>query len=169
MASLTGGTTNNCATPISGGVSAFYITDAANVAAYVLNLANEVTGVTMALATVFYKFEAGQDTKGFTEEVTNENCSFQATQQALLTLRGRSQAYRNTIMELGNSCCGLAVIHIENTGLQWIWGVDEDERVFLFTNSGSTGLAKSDPNQEAVVLQATATKKARVFTGVIPV
>ena len=28
---------------------------------------------------VFYKFEGAQDTKGFTEEVTNENCSFLAT------------------------------------------------------------------------------------------
>ena len=45
MACLTQGTTNNCATPISGGAFALYIVEASDIAGYVFGLDGIISGL----------------------------------------------------------------------------------------------------------------------------
>ena len=82
---------------------------------------------------------------------------------------GRSQDDTIAVMALAACQCGLVVIHVENNGNTYIWGADETEEALLLNSNGDSGTLKSDPNQEEVFIQAIATKKARTFTGTIPV
>lgn len=169
MACLTSGRTRNCATKISGGLSQVHIADKQDIDVVTVGVGGEVSGVTMVGVAVFYKYEFAPDTANFTEAVTNENCSTLATQTLTMNWRGRNQTDRNLIMEFADCCCGMVVIHTENTGVSWIWGYSDNEEAFLLSDDGSSGTLKSDPNEEVLVIQATATEKARTFTGVIPV
>lgn len=169
MACLTSGRTRDCASAISGGVNELYLTDTQDIDVVTEGVNGEVTGITMLLAAVFYKYEFAPDTASFTEELTNENCSTLVVQQFTMNWRGRSQTDRNSIMEFADCCCGMTAIHTENTGTQWIWGYDPTEEIQLLSASGTSGVVKSDANEEVIILQATATKKARTFTGVVPV
>jgi hypothetical protein len=169
MACLTSGRVKNCAAAISGGNKFLYLTDTQDIDVVTVGVNEEVTGVTMLLAAVFFKYEFAADTASFTEELTNENCATLVTQQFVMNWRGRNQDDRNQIMEFADCCCGMTAIHCENTGTSWIWGYDETEEIQLLSSSGTTGLLKSDANEEVITLQATATKKARTYTGVIPV
>jgi hypothetical protein len=161
---VTAGRTRNCATAISGGSNFLYLTDKEDVSTVTVGVNDEITGITMVALTVFYKFQFAPDTASFVEAMTNENCATQVTQTYTMNWRGRNQTDRNSITELANCCCGMVAIHGENTGVSWLWGFDETEEVFLFSNDGTSGVAKSDPNEEIIVLQAISTKKAREFT-----
>jgi len=164
MACLTGGTTRDCSTPISGGSNFLYLAQTSEIATVTVGIAGNVTAIAMVGLAVFYKFQFAPNLSAFTEALTNENCSTQVTQTYAFTLRGRSNAYRSAVMELANCCCGMTAIHGENTGLAWLWGFDETEEAYLTANEGTSGTAKSDANQEVVTITAVATKKARVFT-----
>lgn len=161
---VTAGRTRNCASAISGGSNFLYIVDKQDVTTVTVGAGGDVTGITMGVGLVFYKFQFAPDTAVFAEALTNENCATQVVQTYTMNWRGRNQSDRNSIMELADCCCGMVAIHGENTGLAWLWGFDETEEAFLFSNDGTSGTVKSDPNEEVIVLQATATKKARVFT-----
>ena len=161
---ITAGVTRSCTTAISGGVNFLYITDTSKIDTVTVGVGGDVTAIVMDVGEVFFKFEFAPNTAAFTETMTNENCATQVTQQLVAIFRGRNQDYRDSIMELADCCCGMTVIHGENTGLAWIWGYTETEEVFLIGNEGVSGTAKSDPNQETITLQALATSKARVFT-----
>lgn len=169
MACLTSGRTKQCASAISGGNKFLYLADLQDIDVVTIGLNGEVTGITMLAAAIFYKYEFATDTAQFTEELTNENCSTLVVQQFVMNWRGRNQSDRNQIMEFADCCCGMVAIHCENTGTSWAWGFDDTEEIQLLSSSGTTGLLKSDSNEEVITLQATATKKARTFTGVIPV
>ena len=169
MACLTSGRIRDCAGAISGGVQNMYLTDTQDIDTVTVGIGGDVTGITMLAAAVFYKYDYAPDTASFTEELTNENCSTLVTQQFTMNWRGRSQTDRDQIMEFANCCCGMTAIHTENTGIAWIWGWKETEEIQLLTSSGTSGVLKSDANEEVIVFQATATEKARTFTGVIPV
>ena len=151
---VTGGRTRNCATAISGGSNFLYLTDKEDVATVTVGAGGDVTGITMGVGLIFYKFQFAPNTAVFTESLTNENCTTQV----------RNQSDRNSIMELADCCCGMVAIHGENSGLAWLWGFDETEECFLTANEGTSGTAKSDPNEEIITLTAIATQKARVFT-----
>lgn len=166
--SITGGTVRNCNQKITGGTMTIYLTDAANVDSVVLGAAGEVTTVNMVASAVFYKFEFERDTGQFDENVTNDNAALYEQTLAFI-LKGRSQEFRNRIQELIDCQCGIAVIHTENTGTSWIWGYKETEEAYATGNEGTSGAAKGDANQETVTLTATATEKARTFTGTVPV
>jgi len=161
---VTAGRTRNCATSISGGSNFLYLVDKEDVATVTVGVGGDVTGITMGALLVFYKFQFAPNTAVFAEAMTNENCATQVTQTYTMNWNGRNQTDRNSIMELADCCCGMVAIHGENTGLAWLWGFDETEEAFLFSNDGTSGTAKSDSNTEVIVLQAIATQKARVFT-----
>ncbi len=161
---VTGGRTRNCAASISGGSNFLYLTDKEDVATVTVGAGGDVTGITMGVGLIFYKFQFAPNTAVFTESLTNENCATQVTQTYVMNWRGRNQSDRNSIMELADCCCGMVAIHGENTGLAWLWGFDETEEAFLTANEGTSGTAKSDPNEEIITLTAIATTKARVFT-----
>lgn len=169
MGCLTGGTTRDCTTKISGGSNLLYIADRADITSLTYDTDGSVNGITMVATKVFFKFVFAPNTSGFTETTANENSATQVTQEYVFSLRGRSQAYRNAVEELTNCNCGMTVIHGENTGLLWIWGFDETEEAFLTAAVGTSGVAKTDPNQETVTLTAIASKKALVFADTVPV
>jgi hypothetical protein len=169
MGCITSGVTRDCTTKISGGSNLLYIADRADIASLTYDVDGSVNGITMVATKVFFKFAFAPNTSGFTETTANENGATQVTQEYVFSLRGRSQAYRNAVEELTNCNCGMTIIHGENTGLLWIWGYDETEEAFLTANVGTSGVAKTDPNQEAVTLTAIASKKALVFADTVPV
>ena len=138
MACLTSGRTRDCATAISGGLNKVYITDTQDIDTVTIGVNGEATGVTMLLTAVFYEYQFAPDTAFFTEELTNENCSTLVTQQLSMNWRGRNQDDRNLIMEFANCCCGMTVIHTENTGVSWIWGYTATEEAQLYVPTNAT-------------------------------
>jgi len=169
MSCLTSGVTRDCTTKISGGSNLLYITDKQDIASLTYDVDGSVNGITMDVGKVFYKFAFAPNTSGFTETTANENGATQVTQEYKFSLRGRSQVYRNAVEELTNCNCGMTVIHGENTGTLWIWGYEETEEAFLTAAVGTSGVAKTDPNQEEITLTAIASFKALVFTDTVPV
>jgi hypothetical protein len=169
MGCITSGTTRDCTTKISGGSNLLYIADRADITSVAYDTDGSVNAITMVATKVFFKFAFAPNTSGFTETTANENGATQVTQEYVFSLRGRSQAYRNAVEELTNCNCGMTVIHGENTGLLWFWGFDETEEAFLTANVGTSGVAKTDPNQETITLTAIASKKALEFAATVPV
>lgn len=169
MSCITSGVTRDCSTKISGGSNLLYVVDRADIASLAYAVDGSVNAIVMVAAKVFYKFAFAPNTSSFTETTANENGATQVTQEYVFSMRGRSQTYRNAVEELTNCNCGMTVIHGENTGLLWIWGYDETEEAFLTANVGTSGTAKTDPNQETVTLTAIASKKALVFGTTVPV
>lgn len=169
MGCITSGTTRDCTTKISGGSNLLYIADRADITSLAYAVDGSVNAIVMDVGKVFYKFAFAPNTSGFTETTANENGATQVTQEYVFSLRGRSQVYRNAVEELTNCNCGMTVIHGENTGLLWIWGYEETEEAFLTANVGTSGVAKTDPNQETVTLTAIASSKALVFGATVPV
>ena len=157
-----------CDTLISGGVKEIYMVDRSDVDTITVGVGGDVTAITMLAAAVFFKFEFASNTAQFTDTLDNTAGTI-VTQLIRMTWKGRSQDDINAIMALAACQCGLVVIHVENNGNTYIWGADETEEALLLNSNGDSGTLKSDPNQEEVFIQAIATKKARTFTGTIPV
>jgi hypothetical protein len=168
-ACLTAGRTKPpCDTLISGGVKEIYMVDRSDVDTITVGVGGDVTAITMLAAADFFKFEFASNTAQFTDTLDNTAGTI-VTQVIRMTWKGRSQDDINAIMALAACQCGLVVIHVENNGNTYIWGADETEEALLLNSNGDSGTLKSDPNQEEVFIQAIATKKARTFTGTIPV
>ena len=168
-ACLTAGRTKPpCDTLISGGVKEIYMVDRSDVDTITVGVGGDVTAITMLAAAVFFKFEFASNTAQFTDTLDNTAGTI-VTQVIRMTWKGRSQDDINAIMALAACQCGLVVIHVENNGNTYIWGADETEEALLLNSNGDSGTLKSDPNQGEVFIQAIATKKARTFTGTIPV
>jgi hypothetical protein len=168
-ACLTAGRTKPpCDTLISGGVKEIYMVDRSDVDTITVGVGGDVTAITMLAAADFFKFEFASNTAQFTDTLDNTAGTI-VTQVIRMTWKGRSQDDINAIMALAACQCGIVVIHVENNGNTYIWGADETEEALLLNSNGDSGTLKSDPNQEEVFIQAIATKKARTFTGTIPV
>ena len=166
---LTAGRTKPpCDTLISGGVKEIYMVDRSDVDTITVGVGGDVTAITMLAAADFFKFEFASNTAQFTDTLDNTAGTI-VTQVIRMTWKGRSQDDINAIMALAACQCGIVVIHVENNGNTYIWGADETEEALLLNSNGDSGTLKSDPNQEEVFIQAIATKKARTFTGTIPV
>ena len=168
MACITAGRSRSCTDKLTGGNITLYVADRNDVDTVTTDPTGEVTAVTMLAAAVFYKLEFRRDTAQFTETANNEN-GLLIDQQFLAVFAGRKQADRNVIQELLECQCGLVVIHKENTGRSWFWGFEEGEEAFATANTGDSGTAKGDLNQESITLSATASTKAVEFTGTVPV
>lgn len=166
MTCITSGLTNPCTLKKTGGSKQLHIANKADIDVVTQDPTGEVTGVTMLLAAVFFKVEFAANQSLFAEPV---DANGQVTQTYTFVSESRYQAQRNFIQDLIDCGCGLTVIHTENTGKSWFWGHEDTEEAFLLSSEGTSGTAKSDTNQETVILQALATSKANEFTGVIPV
>ncbi len=169
MACLTAGRNKQCSTGISGGLKAIYVADKADVASLTGGAGAAITAITMNGAGVFYKYEFKRDTAFFNEELTNENCSTQVTQQVGMSWTGSTQADISTIMELANCCCGMVVIVEYSNGVKKLSGFDENEEYLLETTNINSGSAKSDAFEAIITLATTATRLADTFTAAIPV
>jgi len=159
---ITGGRTTDCTTNCAGGVEKFWITNVADVASTTED-STGVTAITMEATKVFWEVEFYEETGQFIENVTVQNCAVVVDQSLTTTWRCRDQTDRNVIDELSNACCGMIVIHLEATGLTWIWGHNEKQRVRLRTSNGDSGTTFDSVNQEVVTIGARAKQKAVVF------
>jgi len=160
---LMGGNTKNCNAKKTGGSNWLYLADKSNVASITVGVDNEITGITMVVGEVFYKFEFAANKSQFLEALNNEGGP-QVTQTYNMIWESWDQDQRNLLMDMINCNCGMVAIHSENTGKQWFWGYEETEEAYLFTGDRDSGTAKSDINQVAPVLQALATEYAREWT-----
>jgi len=168
---LNGGNAKSCAAKTTGGSNFLYLADRVNVASVVEDVDGKVTGITMAVGEVFYKFEFASNQSQFVEDLSNEGGT-QITQTYNMVWESWNQDKRNTLLEMADCNCGMVAIHGENTGLSYIWGLLETEEVKLFTANRDSGTAKTDVNQVAPTLQAISTIFAQEFTlgqGGIPV
>lgn len=166
MACVTSGLAKDCNIKKTGGSSGLWIANREDVDAITTDPTGEITAVTMLAAAVFYKIEMATNQSNWNEAVSE---SGEVVQQYTFVSDSHFQTQRNFIQGLIGCNCGLVVIHKENTGKSWFWGFEEGEEAFLLSSTGDSGTAKSDVNQETVVLQASATIKANEFTGTIPV
>jgi hypothetical protein len=166
MACVTSGLTNPCTLKKTGGSKQLHIANKQDIDSISQDPTGEVTAVTMLLTNTFFKVEFAANQSSFNESV---DANGQVTQVYTFVSESRYQAQRNFIQNLIDCGCGITVIHTENTGLSKFWGYEDTEEAFLLSAEGTTGTAKSDPNQETIVLQALATIKANDFTGTIPV
>lgn len=163
---ITTGLANPCDVKVTGGSSQLYLAPKADIVEPIQDPTGEVTAVTMVATKGFFKVEFAANESSFTEEV---DANGQVTQQYTFISESRYQAQRNFIQELIDCRCGVTVIHKENTGKRWFWGYEDTEEAFLLSSSGASGTAKSDKNQETIIMQALATAKANEFTGTVPV
>lgn len=173
MGCVTANYLKNCAFKTVGGINEIYIQSSDSVDSVTGGGGTPVTGVTMNGTEVFNRFQFQNNEATFTE-VPGENGVI--TQTLTFNVRGRSQELRNAIQELIDCQCGLTIIHRENAGAAgtdgtyYIWGFKaSEEATFPAGDGGTSGTAKSDPNQETITLTAEATAKADTFTGTIPV
>ena len=160
---LTGGNTNSCDDVKTGGSNFLYLAASSNVASVVTGVNDEITGITMAVGEVFYKYEFAANKSQFLEALNNEGGA-QVTQTYNMVWESWTQDQRNSLLEMAACNCGMVAIHGENTGKAWIWGLSQTEEAYLFTADRDSGTAKSDTNQVAPVLQALSTTYAQHFT-----
>lgn len=134
--------------------------------------AGVVTAITMVVGPpdgLFYEFIPYQETTVFNEPLERAQVSSKFTQtlQALFPIR--TTAKRTAIMELVNCNCGLVIVHRENTGKLWIWGLTKDQEATLGVGfgaqlssgtTGTSGTAISDSNNETLSFEAVSTFKA---------
>ena len=146
--SLTGGITLGCDNNI-GGIVELYITEKSNVSSVTLSSpGDEISAFTMAgsPAAVFYKFEFNKNTSSYTEEENNDQASGRTlvTQTINLVLNRREKSKRDVLLLVGKRKDLVAVVKDAN-GLYWYFG--ETLGINLTTNSGGSGVAKTDANQ----------------------
>lgn len=159
---LTAGRTVDCTTACSGGVEKYWLANEGDIATVTEN-ATGVTAITMVATKVFYEIEFAEETGQFVESVTLTNCAQVVDQSLVSVWRCRDQNDRNVIDAIGGNCCGMVCIHLEATGLTWIWGHNAKQRVRLRTANGDSGTTFDSENIETVTLGARAKQKAVVF------
>lgn len=159
---LTAGRTTSCSTNCSGGVEKFWLTNFDDVASTTTD-STGVTAITMVATKVFWEIQFYEETGQFTENVTVNQCAVVVEQSLVSTWKCRDQNDRNVIEELANACCGLVCIHLEASGVAWIWGHLDKGRVRLRTANGDSGTTFDSANQEVVTIGSRAKNKAQVF------
>lgn len=169
MSAITSGWLNQCVDgTCAGGIGSFYIANANEVASITNNASGATTAITMtSSAAVFYEVEFRDNSGAFTETVTQDPDTLSVSIEQSLTgvINCRDQELRNLIQDMASQACGLVIVHVENTGLYWVWGVElvgGKKRVARLTSSeGVTGALFSDSNQETLTITARTTNKCR--------
>ncbi len=168
---LTAGHTITCA-PNSGGVRRVAITERSNIASWTLGAGGDVATLTMVATKKFFVFEAEQETIEFIEEGKYTNKTTVFTQMLDMSWVNWAIADRASLLELySNSACGLVVIHLEETGTPWIWGLlptDTAESVKFVArmekSTRKTGKKLDDVAQTDIQLKAVNIVPATKFT-----
>lgn len=146
--SLSGGITLGCDNNI-GGIKRLFLTEKSNVSAVTLaSPSTEISAFTMAgsPAADFYQFEFNKNTSSYTEELTSDQATGRDlyVQTITLVLNRREKTKRDTLLLLAKRKDLVAIIE-DNNGIYWYFG--EEYGINLTTNSGGSGVAKSDANQ----------------------
>lgn len=169
--SLTVGHTTACG-PNSGGVRRLAVISRADVTSITVDTDGQVTAIVPAVGKVFKVFESEAETVEFTEKGTFENKSKLFEQSITADWMGWGNADRLSLVALYNeSPCGLVVIHEEESGLAFIWGINPnaptvDEKFYakVQESNRTTGKAFNDPSKTTYTLMARTTTPAAVFT-----
>lgn len=168
MSSLSSGRTTACTASLcSGGASTIYLANANEVSSVTTNASGAATAITMtSSAANFYEFQFRDFSGQFTETVTvdpdTKNVSVEQNFEMVWNCRNMTD--RNSIMDMAKNGCGMVAVHVEHTGVYWIWGhVEVGTKklpVYLGTNEGQSGAAITDSNQETITLTCRTTEKA---------
>jgi hypothetical protein len=169
MSSITSGWLNQCTDgTCAGGIGKFYIANANQVTSITNNASGATTAITMnSSAAVFYEVEFRDNSGAFTETVTQDPDTLSvAVEQSLVgIINCRDQELRNLIQNMAAQACGLVCVHVENTGLYWIWGAEvigSKKRPARLTSAEAlSGALFTDSNQETLTITCRTTNKAR--------
>jgi hypothetical protein len=169
MSAITSGWLNQCLDgTCAGGIGKFYIANANQVTSITNNASGATTAITMtSSAAVFYEVEFRENSGAFTETVTQDPDTLSVAIEQSLTgiINCRDQELRNLIQDMAGQACGLVCVHVENTGLYWIWGAEvigaKKRPVRLTSAEGLSGALFTDSNQETLTLTCRTTNKAR--------
>ena len=169
MSAITSGWLNQCVDgTCAGGIGKLYIANANQVTSITNNASGATTAITMSsTASVFYEVEFRDNSGAFTETVTQDPDTLSvAVEQSLVgIINCRDQELRNLIQDMANQACGLVCVHVENTGLYWIWGAEvigsKKRPARLTSAEGLSGALFTDSNQETLTLTCRTTNKAR--------
>jgi hypothetical protein len=163
--SLTGGITLGCDNNI-GGIKRLFLTEKENVTSVTLGSpTDEITAFTMAgsPAAEFYQFEFNKNTSSYTEELTSDQATGRDlyTQTINLVLNRREKTKRDTLLLLAKRKDLVAIIE-DNNGIYWYFG--EQYGINVTTNSGGSGVAKSDANQYVITFVGEESEPANTVT-----
>lgn len=168
MSALSAGRSTNCTGgTASGGIADdLYLANANEVTSIQQDADGKCTGITMVTDKVFYAFDFRDFSARFQEPLTKDPTTgaVQVDQTFEMIWPSRNHADRNSIMDMANQDCGMVAIHIENTGVAWIWGYKSKQRCKLRTATGDSGAALTDPNQETLTIGCFSQEKAVEFT-----
>ena len=166
MSCLTSGYSVSCSTSCSGGLNKFWLASIGDISALTFT-SGELTAITMVSTNKFYEFTPYQETGSWVEAGERTNCNTVVTQTLTGVFPCHAQDMKEAIDELKACCCGFVVIHEENNGSRWIWGVPQS-----LSNNGvhfpaqltafetTTGTAINDQNQASVTLVSRGTALA---------
>jgi hypothetical protein len=145
---LDGGITLGCDNNI-GGVKKIRFAEKDSVTSFALSSpGSEINSFTMSGSPVakFYEFEFNKNTSSYTEETTEDQASGRSlsVQTINLVLNRREKTKRDAIITLSRRK-DLVCIVTDQNDINWYFG--ETNGVNLTTNTGGSGVAKTDANQ----------------------
>jgi hypothetical protein len=170
---LTQGRLNDCDISGTGGVTRVAIIDRSDVDSITIDPTTKaVTAITLVSGKKFYQFDYTEEGVKFVENSSRANNSQLVDQMLDTRYLGHTQADRNHIEQLhGSSNCGMVVIHEEETGITWIWGINPKKptvknkyAVKLEKSDRTTNEKLEDANQGSVSLKARTTALSTQFT-----
>jgi pectate lyase len=168
MSALSSGRTTTCTSGgCSGGAGAdyLYLANANEVTSVTTNASGAATAITMSSGATFYQYDFRDESAQFTETVTVDDTTRAVSVEQTFTMIWpcRNMTDRNLIMDMAGQACGMVAVHMEETGVYWIWGhtgTGSRKRVRVQTVEGDSGAALSDANAETITLACVASTKA---------
>jgi hypothetical protein len=155
----------------AGGAGKLYLANANQVSGVTTSSANSsITAITMGSSAYnFYEFEFRDFSANFTETSTQDQDTLAV--QVEQTFTGiwtcRNQGDRDILQNLLDQNCGVVAVHVENTGVYWIWGVEvvggKKLPARLTQSEATSGTALTDPNQSTITITCRTNKMARVL------
>lgn len=149
----------DCSNICAGGVRRAWVTNIDDIDSVTYGVSGEVTAIVMVIgppAGVFYELEFKKNTKQLVEQFnpSEDGCSISITQTFTGIATCFSQDLRTSLIQLAKqSCCGIVVIHEENSGFVGIWGLVTDLHASIGGGTQTdTGANLTDPNQVTLEL-----------------
>jgi len=139
----------------TGGVTEIYIADYDNVEVITASgTPEEITAITMAATTFFYKFDINRNTSSIEETATIDISagSTYFSQTVNLMLKRRTAEKRDAIKKLTDGQKKLRVIVKDSNGIYWLVG--QEEGAYTTEVGGGSGIQKGDSNGYDVVINA---------------
>lgn len=159
MGAITGGQSINCNKSCPGGVRKLWLANKDDIDEITYDTDGSVLTIVMVATKVFYEVQFKKNTKLFEETavIGADGCNVGWNQAFTGIGQCRDQETRNFLIELANqSCCGIVVIHEEQSGAVQLWGhLDENHASLGDGTVISTGTAITDPNQVTINLVCT--------------